>query len=152
MTCRVSPDAWGPARRSDAAATGALVADSGAATLLAVAVMLLTVVAGAVSVGLGELVAARAQASSAADLAALAGAAAIGEGPAPACGAARRAAARNDTTLITCDVTGFDVEVTVRRRAPSIIRAAAHIGGRSAPELTVSARAGQRDDIVARSG
>lgn len=132
--------------------TRAPVRDAGVATLLAVAVMLLTMVAGAVSVGMGELVAARAGASSAADLAALAGAAAITQGTAPACVAARRVAAQNDTALIACEVTGMDVEVTVQRRAPSIVRAAARVAGRSAPALRVSARAGQAEAIVSRLG
>ncbi len=152
-------DSFAPAGRRchrsrlvDVDETGTRLDEAGLATLLAVGVMLLTLVAGAVAVGLGELVAARAATSSAADLAALAGAAAITDGAAPACAAARRTATRNDTTLTACDVIGMDVEVSVQRAAPSIVRAAARVAGRSAPALLVTARAGQAEAIAPRLG
>lgn len=141
---------WLRAERHFAVVCGrrAWTEERGLATLLTTSVILLTLVAGAVSIGLGELVAARAAASSAADLAALAGAAAITDGAASACDAARRVATRNAATLTSCQVNGMDVYITVQRRAPSIVGAAARLAGQSAPALVVTARAGQGEAIT----
>lgn len=107
--------------------------------------MLAIIVAGGLAIALGELAAARAALSSAADLAALAGALDAKLGPAAACSAARRSAARNAAKLNSCALVGQDIEVTVQRRSPTIIQLSARLAGRPAPLLLARARAGPSD-------
>lgn len=84
--------------------------EKGAAAPLAVTItgllLMLTLLAG----GLGRLVVDQRRASSAADLAALAGAGALQHGADP-CAAARATALRNQAALIGCEVAGERVEV-----------------------------------------
>lgn len=63
----------------------------------------------------GSAVLARHRVATAADLAALAGAVRVLDGPAVACSTAKEIAARNGGSLVRCEVSGDDVEVEVRR-------------------------------------
>ena len=78
---------------------------------LAVGLTLLLIALGFQAVGAAAV--ARHRADLAADLAALAGALHVAEGPAAACDRARALAAENSATMIDCAVTGADVTVTV---------------------------------------
>jgi len=99
----------------------ASAADRGAATVLVlglVAVLLAMTVGGML---LASAVVASHRARLAADLAALAGAARLGDG-APvdgACATAGRVAAINDADLVTCAADGLTLEVTVAVTAPA---------------------------------
>ena len=105
--------------------------DDGSATVLVVAMagVLMFVMVGLSAVG--GLVTAQRRAQSAADLAALAGAAAV---EADACAAALRVARANAASLDGCAVTGRDVRVTVSVAGPRLV-------GRD-PRITAEARAG----------
>ncbi|MFY1635667.1 Rv3654c family TadE-like protein [Solwaraspora sp. WMMB335] len=85
----------------------------GSASLWLLAVGLLLVAAGAVGALLGAARVARHQARVAADLAALAGAAQVFDGPAASCARATELAQRNNARLTSCVVAGLDVVVTV---------------------------------------
>jgi len=93
--------------------------------LIALLAVLLSVIGGAAVVSR--------RARSAADLAALAGAAALQHGRDP-CEAADRSAELNDVTVMGCDVEGQSVSVQVSRLAPSmfgrdvVVRARARAG------------------------
>ena len=107
--------------------------DRGSATIYALtAVAMLAAVAMAV-LGFAGLVAAKHRAGAAADLAALAGAAAVSNGTDP-CAAAADIALRNDAALVGCFVNGAVVDVRVQTRGPTLL-------GLS-PTLQASARAG----------
>lgn len=94
--------------------------EQGSATLLVVAVAgVLFFVLGGLAV-VGGMVRAERQAQSAADLAALAGASALGEGI-DGCAAAGRIAAANDASVTTCAVLGREVTVRVRVRGPRAV-------------------------------
>ena len=86
----------------------------GSATVLAVAMLVLLGVAAAVAVGLGGLLVAKRQAAAAADLAALAGAAALQRGEV-GCDAAEATATANHAQVVTCRQDGdvVDLEVSV---------------------------------------
>jgi secretion/DNA translocation related TadE-like protein len=91
----------------------------GASTLAVVLVGVLAVVALLVGTVAGVLTDQR-RVESAADLAALAGAAAHQEGE-DACPAAEAVAQRNDAELASCRVDGDDVRVAVRREARRVL-------------------------------
>ena len=94
--------------------------ERGAATLLVVTVVgLLLFVLGALGV-VGGIVLAQRQAQAAADLAALAGAAAIGDG-ADGCGRAAALAEANDASLLDCAVDGSEVTVRVGVSGPRAV-------------------------------
>ena len=76
----------------------------GAAALIAVFV---------IGVHLAAAVLARQRAENAADLAALAAAAVVLEGPNAACARGLQVAAANDAELVSCDVLDFDVRISV---------------------------------------
>ncbi len=116
--------------------------DTGAGTVLALAIIAFCLVAGVVGVGLGELAAARAHLASAADLAALAAASHSLDGSRSACEAASGAAKRNGAALLRCQVQGSDVVVAVRAPAPRIVAAMARMANAQAPTLQAQARAG----------
>ena len=105
--------------------------DDGSATVLVVAMagVLMFVMVGLSAVG--GLVTAQRRAQSAADLAALAGAASI---DLDACAEASRVAVANAAALDGCVVAGRDVRVTVSVGGP-------HLVGRD-PRITAEARAG----------
>lgn len=69
-------------------------------------------------------------AQAAADLAALAGAAAAQRGEEP-CAAAARIASANDSAVTGCSVVGDDVWVTVDRPAPALFGRSATVRGRA---------------------
>lgn len=102
----------------------------GSATVLALPLLGALTVAAVLLAFVGGAVVTRRQVASAADLAALAGAAAIQHGLA-GCAQAAAVAARNGAELDTCTVDGSEVRVVVRAGTAELL-------GRS---LTVSARA-----------
>ena len=108
-------------------------ADRGAAALLVVACLGLLLVLGAALGVVAAMVRAHRAAQSAADLAALAGAAALQRGADP-CALAAAVAADNGAVLATCVVSGADVRLTATVSGP-------HWLGQSA-DLTAEARAG----------
>lgn len=115
--------------------------ERGSMTVMAVALLSVISVVGMLGLGLAQWAVAAARLSSAADIAALAGA----NAPAESCGRAAQAAAANGTTLVGCVVEGLDVVATVQAPAPPFaIRVATLLGG-DASVLQRSARAGQED-------
>ena len=94
-------------------------AERGAATVLVVALAGVLVLVGAAAGVVGAIVAAHRAAQSAADLAALAGAAALAEhsGRDP-CTTASEVASANDAVLDSCAVEDADVVVSVTVRGP----------------------------------
>ena len=91
--------------------------DRGAATVLAVAFLGVLVLVGAALGVVGAMVNAHRVAQAAADLAALAGAEAIGDGASP-CDAASRIATANGAGITQCAVDGRDVRVEVTVTGP----------------------------------
>lgn len=89
----------------------------GAATLLAVSCLACLLLWGAGLATVGGVFHAHRQAQAAADLAALAGATALGQGE-DACGEASAIAAANHASLGSCTVHGREVEVQVSVPAP----------------------------------
>lgn len=117
---------WARAGGARSAASG----EDGSATLYAVAAMVMVT---AVAVGVSFLVTAAAtrhRASGAADLAALAGAAASATG-ATQCAAAASIAMRNGAELTECVVTAGSVTVGVTVRAPRFFGIVLQIPGRA---------------------
>lgn len=110
---------------------------SGAATILAVAMMGFLVTVTVAATGVVGVVAAHRRAQSAADLAALAGAAALQDGG-DACRQAGFVATRNGATLRQCEVDDWTVAVVVSRelRLPS-----------SSMELAARGRAGPVSEL-----
>ena len=92
-------------------------AERGAATVLVVAFLGLLLLVGTALGVVGALVRAHRTAQSAADLAALAGASALGRGE-DACSAAATVAAANDGALLGCVPEGLAVRVSVRVDGP----------------------------------
>lgn len=87
--------------------------DRGAAALWALAVGLVLVLFAGALTSVGAAVNARHRARTAADLAALAGAARALEGASVACGRARAYAVANGAVMRSCRLDGFDLVVTV---------------------------------------
>jgi secretion/DNA translocation related TadE-like protein len=88
-------------------------ADRGSATVWLLAIGLVLVAAGLAGAVLGAAHVARHQAQSAADLAALAGAARAVEGPQVACARAAELVMANGARLTGCTLDGLDLTVTV---------------------------------------
>ena len=88
--------------------------DHGSASTLGVVLVAALVLAALVSTAVGAVVVGQRRVESAADLAALAGAAALQQG-APACQAARSVARRNEARLVRCGRDGDLVVVEVGR-------------------------------------
>ena len=107
--------------------------ERGSATLFAVAVIGMLVLAGAALGVVGAMVHAHRVAQSAADLAALAGAGSAARGE-DACAAAATIAAANGATVDQCSVAGLDVSLQVTVTGPH------WLGQRH--DLTAQARAG----------
>lgn len=101
--------------------------ERGAAILVLVALLGVAVMITSVGLGIARIAAARVQASSAADLAALAAA------PNLDCARARAVAVMNRAQLVDCEVLDRDVEVTVGLRVP--------LAGRQV-QITAESRAG----------
>ncbi len=89
--------------------------DRGSMTIWVAAVLALIALAVGVALAYGTAVVGRHRAETAADLAALAAAVRVPEGPAAACGTAATVAARNGGVVRACRVAGGDVEVVVSR-------------------------------------
>ena len=117
--------------------TRGLEGDRGGATVLVLAIGLVTVLVAIASAAVGSAIVARHRAQTAADLAALAGALDSLDGVEVACARAREIAARNGGHLIACDLDGLDVVVTVEARPTGL----AAMGGAA----RASARAGPVD-------
>ncbi len=118
-------------------------AERGAAVVWTLALMAVLGLAAFVATGLGALVVARQQASTVADLAALAGAQAL-EDP---CARAAFVVQENGLRLDGCTLAGEDLVVDVAGPAPAVLgRLLATLGGGPAPEIRVSARAGPPAD------
>ncbi|MFC7958483.1 Rv3654c family TadE-like protein [Rhodococcoides kroppenstedtii] len=88
--------------------------DRGSASVIGAFVVLSLVVVTATVMWVGAAVAARHRVQAAADLAALAGAAALVEGDAAGCAAARVVGDRMGVVLATCAAEGWDLEVRFR--------------------------------------
>ena len=118
-----------------------VASDRGSMTLIAVALLSVICIVGVLGLGLAQWAVAAARLSSAADIAALAGA----NAEVDACGRASTAASMNGTTLVACRIEGTDVVATVQAPAPPFaIRVTTLLGG-DASVLQRSARAGQQD-------
>ena len=102
----------------------------GSASLLVVALLSVLLLVGAALGVVAAMVWAHRMAQSAADLAALAGAAELQEG-ADACGAATRIADANDATLDSCLVQGDDVVVDVTVAGPRWLGQQADLSARA---------------------
>lgn len=113
--------------------------DSGAATILAVAMMGFLVIVTLAAGGVVGVVAAHRRAQSAADLSALAGASALQDGG-DACRRAGSIAALNGATMRTCEVDDWTVAVVVAREI--------HLPG-SSMELAARGRAGPVSELRA---
>jgi secretion/DNA translocation related TadE-like protein len=112
--------------------------DRGAATVWALALMSVVLLAGLVAATVGSLAVTRQRAATVADVAALAGAQAIGD----PCASADASTAANGMALVSCVVDGTDVVVQVSAAAPAVARRLLAMLGRVAPDVTVTARAG----------
>ena len=116
--------------------------DEGSATVLAACLITLLVMVAGVSGVIGGLVATRARAQSAADLAALAGADRALWSADEACAAASTLAQRNGARLIDCTVTLLDVEVTVEVALPPTVARLMSFVGTASGDVRAHARAG----------
>lgn len=114
---------------------------AGSATLLVVGLIAVTLMLGIAALAIAEFAIARARASSAADLAALAGASHYLA--ADQCQAAERVAILANTRLAECRIEGEDVVVTVAVGAPRLVRRIANLASQSPPSIKVTAKAGQ---------
>lgn len=94
-------------------------ADTGAATVLVLTVATVLLAAGLLAAVAASLLGAGARARTAADLAALAGADALGTGRDP-CAAARTVAAANSARLVACTAVPGDVTVVAEVTAPTL--------------------------------
>ena len=92
----------------------------GSATVMAVVLLVVLGLAGALAGGLGGLLVAKRRAGAAADLAALAGAAAVQRGD-PGCPAAAAIAAGNHARLVACHGQGAVLEVAVAVPVHSLV-------------------------------
>ena len=90
--------------------------DRGSVTIWAAALAGLVWLGSSAAFLYGSAIAGRHRAESAADLAALAAAVHVPDGPADACAVAARIAARNGPSLRGCEVVGEEVEVVVSWR------------------------------------
>lgn len=120
------------------AVPGAETDEAGAATVWALALLHLILLAALVSSGAGGLALTRQRAATVADIAALAGAQAVAD----PCGAAHAAASANGMELPECRWDGTDLVVTVRANPPAVVGRLAVFLGRDPAPVTASARAG----------
>lgn len=95
--------------------------ERGIATVLALGLVVVLLVATMIGVGVVRVVAARHVAAAAADLGALAGAAAVGRGQ--PCAAAARTVRANDAELVSCRVSGAEVVVVASVRSKPLLGA-----------------------------
>lgn len=118
--------------------------DRGAATVIWLSAISVVVMFGLLGIAVGELASGRAKASAAADLGALAGAGHVMTGD--QCAAARRVVSANGARLTRCVASVSDVEVEVSVRPTGLLARIARRAGDSAPQIQMSARAGQPDN------
>lgn len=109
--------------------------DRGSASVVLLAVGLVMLAAGLAGAAVGAAHVARHQARTAADLGALAGAVRAGSGPVAACARAEQIVSVNGARMITCELDGLDLTVTVE------VTPVAVAAGLSRP-ATATARAG----------
>lgn len=107
--------------RSEAIRRPELDAESGSATVWVLIASGLVLAAGLLAILLSAAVLTRHRAEAAADLAALAAADAALQGPAAACGRARRVAAAGGATLVSCALLDATAEVVVRLPATGVL-------------------------------
>lgn len=117
----------------------ARASDRGSGTVLALAVMTVVVFGAVLGLAKAQEVIAVHQATSAADLAALAGA----QAKVDPCGRASGVATANGLALIGCAVEGTDVVVEVVRPMPSMPARLLRSFGLPVPPIRAAARAGQ---------
>ena len=109
--------------------------DRGSASVWVLAAGVVIVAIAAAFASAGSAIVARHQAGGAADLAALAGAAYVVEGVAPACEEATRVALANGGRLLSCQLDGWDVVVTVAvtPKGPAGLVGSARASARAGP-------------------
>jgi secretion/DNA translocation related TadE-like protein len=109
--------------------------DRGGATVLMLAIGLVTVLVAIASAAVGAAIVARHRAQNAADLAALAGALDALDGVEVACARAGEIATQNGGHLTACDVDGLDIVVTVQAWPTGLAAMAgsAHASARAGP-------------------
>ena len=112
--------------------------ERGAAIVWALALVAVIAVFGLAASAVALRVAARQQAAAAADLAALAGAAA----PDDQCAVAAHLADANGATLVDCRTDGTDLVVTVNAEAPNALQLFATVLGAQVSPVEATARAG----------
>jgi secretion/DNA translocation related TadE-like protein len=119
--------------------------ERGAATVLVVAFLGLLLLVGAALGVVGAMFRAHRAAQSAADLAALSGAAAVARGEDP-CAAAARVAEANGATLVSCAPDGFEVRVVAEVDGPRWLGQSADLVGeaRAGPVAAASPVTGSR--------
>jgi len=116
--------------------------DAGSASVLAACLISVLVLVAGVAGLIGGLVATRARAQSAADLAALAGADRALWSAEEACAAASTIAQRNGARIIDCGVNVLDVVVTVEIPLPVAVARVMSVVGGTAGALRAHSRAG----------
>lgn len=116
-----------------------LRADRGSATLWALALIFVLLMGGLLALAVGQLAMTRQQVGTAMDLAAIAGAQALGE----PCERVLAVAAANGALLMACSLDGGDVVVSGRVPAPAVVQRLMAFVGRPEVDVWASARAGQ---------
>lgn len=117
------------------------LSDRGAGTVLWLSAIMVVVMFGLLGIAMTELASGRAKAASAADLGALAGAARALTGN--ECSAARHVVIANGARLTRCIAGPSDVEIEVAVRPAGLLARIARGAGEKAPQIRMSARAGQ---------
>lgn len=112
--------------------------DSGAATVWSLALVNVLLLVGLAAAAVGSLVVTRQRAATVADVAAVAGAQAMGD----PCAEAGAVVAANGMTTVSCQLDGVDVVVDVSTPVPPVVERLLGLLGRTAPEVRASARAG----------
>lgn len=110
-----------PACDHDDAAGGDSGGERGSATLAGAGLIIAVLALFVIGLQLGSVVAARHRAQASADLAALASAAQALAGPEAACRSATKVAERMSTTLISCELQGWDAAVRVSARPSGLV-------------------------------
>jgi secretion/DNA translocation related TadE-like protein len=112
--------------------------DEGVATVLALSLSSLLMLVGLCAMGVGALAVTRQRATTVADVAAVAGAQALGD----PCADAAAIVAANGMVAVSCHLDGTDVVVEVSTDVPPVVSRLLGLLGRSMPEVRVWARAG----------
>jgi len=129
---RTAPSRYEHGRRATTRRTGD---DRGGATVLVLAVGLVTVLVALGTAAVGAAIVARHRAQTAADLGALAGAVDAMDGVDEACARAAGIVAANGARLTACDLDGFDIVVAVEARPTGMagVAGVAHASARAGP-------------------